>query len=137
MHELESSLEINKFHIINILEMFDLMSLTSLSTYKVRPSSPDGERPPHVALWAAAPAWVRLRWWWWCSSGPTALPPALPRGARPACRIQARCGGSFFPHEGLPRSILSFHCWLYSLCIVVYVTNKTWNLNLNLIYVLL
>ncbi len=22
---------------------------------------------------------------------------------------------------------LSFHCWLYNLCIVVYVTNKTWN----------
>ncbi len=25
-------------------------------------------------------------------------------------------------------SLLSFHCWLYNLCIVVYVTNKTWNL---------
>lgn len=35
IHELESSLEINKFHIINILEMFDLMSLTSLSTYMI------------------------------------------------------------------------------------------------------
>ncbi len=44
MHELESSLEINKFHIINILEMFDLMSLTSLSTYKVRPEFPRRRR---------------------------------------------------------------------------------------------
>ncbi len=35
IHELESSLEINKFHIINMLEMFDLMSLTSLSTYMI------------------------------------------------------------------------------------------------------
>ncbi len=26
------------------------------------------------------------------------------------------------------RTWLSFHCWLYNLCIVVYVTNKTWNL---------
>ncbi len=34
----------------------------------------------------------------------------------------------------MERTRLSFHCWLYSLCIVVYVTNKTWNLktwNLN------
>ncbi len=28
------------------------------------------------------------------------------------------------------RTRLSFHCWLYNLCIVVYVTNKTWNLKL-------
>ncbi len=28
----------------------------------------------------------------------------------------------------MERTRLSFHCWLYSLCIVVYVTNKTWNL---------
>ncbi len=27
---------------------------------------------------------------------------------------------------------LTFHCWLYNLCIVVYVTNKTWNLKLDL-----
>ncbi len=26
---------------------------------------------------------------------------------------------------------LTFHCWLYNLCIVVYVTNKTWNLKLE------
>ncbi len=26
------------------------------------------------------------------------------------------------------RTRLSFHCWLYNLCIPVYVTNKTWNL---------
>ncbi len=32
----------------------------------------------------------------------------------------------------MERTRLSFHCWLYSLCIVVYVTNKTWNLNLKL-----
>ncbi len=25
----------------------------------------------------------------------------------------------------MERTRLSFHCWLYSLCIVVYVTNKT------------
>ncbi len=31
----------------------------------------------------------------------------------------------------MERTRLSFHCWLYSLCIVVYVTNKTWNLKLN------
>ncbi len=30
------------------------------------------------------------------------------------------------------RTRLSFHCWLYNLCIPVYVTNKTWNLNLKL-----
>ncbi len=30
----------------------------------------------------------------------------------------------------MERTRLSFHCWLYSLCIVVYVTNKTWNLKL-------
>ncbi len=24
---------------------------------------------------------------------------------------------------------LTFHCWLYTLCIIVYVTNKPWNLN--------
>ncbi len=35
----------------------------------------------------------------------------------------------------MERTRLSFHCWLYSLCIVVYVTNKTWNLNLNLNFV--
>ncbi len=29
------------------------------------------------------------------------------------------------------RTRLSFHCWLYNLCIVVYVTNKTWNLKLE------
>ncbi len=28
----------------------------------------------------------------------------------------------------MERTRLSFHCWLYNLCIVVYVTNKTWNL---------
>ncbi len=32
----------------------------------------------------------------------------------------------------MERTRLSFHCWLYSLCIVVYVTNKTWNLKLKL-----
>ncbi len=31
----------------------------------------------------------------------------------------------------MERTRLSFHCWLYNLCIVVYVTNKTWNLNKN------
>ncbi len=31
----------------------------------------------------------------------------------------------------MERTRLSFHCWLYSLCIVVYVTNKTWNLKLD------
>ncbi len=31
----------------------------------------------------------------------------------------------------MERTRLSFHCWLYSLCIVVYVTNKTWNLKLE------
>ncbi len=31
----------------------------------------------------------------------------------------------------MERTRLSFHCWLYSLCIVVYVTNKTWNLKLT------
>ncbi len=30
----------------------------------------------------------------------------------------------------MERTRLSFHCWLYSLCIVVYVTNKTWNLSI-------
>ncbi len=30
----------------------------------------------------------------------------------------------------MERTRLSFHCWLYNLCIVVYVTNKTWNLKL-------
>ncbi len=29
------------------------------------------------------------------------------------------------------RTRLSFHCWLYNLCIPVYVTNKTWNLKLE------
>ncbi len=29
------------------------------------------------------------------------------------------------------RTRLTFHCWLYNLCIVVYVTNKTWNLKLK------
>ncbi len=33
----------------------------------------------------------------------------------------------------MERTRLSFHCWLYSLCIVVYVTNKTWNLKLETI----
>ncbi len=28
----------------------------------------------------------------------------------------------------MERTRLTFHCWLYNLCIVVYVTNKTWNL---------
>ncbi len=28
----------------------------------------------------------------------------------------------------MERTWLTFHCWLYNLCIVVYVTNKTWNL---------
>ncbi len=32
----------------------------------------------------------------------------------------------------MERTRLSFHCWLYSLCIVVYVTNKTWNLKLEI-----
>ncbi len=32
----------------------------------------------------------------------------------------------------MERTRLSFHCWLYNLCIVVYVTNKTWNLKLEL-----
>ncbi len=32
----------------------------------------------------------------------------------------------------MERTWFTFHCWLYNLCIVVYVTNKTWNLNLNL-----
>ncbi len=31
----------------------------------------------------------------------------------------------------LSKLTLSFHCWLYNLCIVVYVTNKTWNLKLG------
>ncbi len=35
----------------------------------------------------------------------------------------------------MERTRLSFHCWLYNLCIVVYVTNKTWNLKLELIQV--
>ncbi len=30
----------------------------------------------------------------------------------------------------MERTRLTFHCWLYNLCIVVYVTNKTWNLKL-------
>ncbi len=30
----------------------------------------------------------------------------------------------------MERTRLTFHCWLYNLCIVVYVTNKTWNLRL-------
>ncbi len=33
----------------------------------------------------------------------------------------------------MERTRLSFHCWLYNLCIVVYVTNKTWNLKLETI----
>ncbi len=32
----------------------------------------------------------------------------------------------------MERTRLSFHCWLYNLCIVVYVTNKTWNLKMRL-----
>ncbi len=32
----------------------------------------------------------------------------------------------------MERTWFTFHCWLYNLCIVVYVTNKTWNLNLKL-----
>ncbi len=31
----------------------------------------------------------------------------------------------------MERTWFTFHCWLYNLCIVVYVTNKTWNLKLN------
>ncbi len=31
----------------------------------------------------------------------------------------------------MERTRLTFHCWLYNLCIVVYVTNKTWNLKLE------
>ncbi len=31
----------------------------------------------------------------------------------------------------MERTWLTFHCWLYNICIVVYVTNKTWNLNLK------
>ncbi len=38
----------------------------------------------------------------------------------------------------MERTWLTFHCWLYNPCIVVYVTNRTWtwtwNLNLNLLY---
>ncbi len=34
----------------------------------------------------------------------------------------------------MERTRLTFHCWLYNLCIVVYVTNKTWNLKLELIF---
>ncbi len=32
----------------------------------------------------------------------------------------------------MERTWLTFHCWLYNLCIVVYVTNKTWTWTLNL-----
>ncbi len=31
----------------------------------------------------------------------------------------------------MERTRLTFHCWLYNLCIVVYVTNKTLNLKLD------
>ncbi len=31
----------------------------------------------------------------------------------------------------MERTWLTFHCWLYNLCIVVYVTNKTWNLKIK------
>ncbi len=31
----------------------------------------------------------------------------------------------------MERTWLTFHCWLYTLCIVVYVANKTWNLKCN------
>ncbi len=31
----------------------------------------------------------------------------------------------------MERTWLTFHCWLYNLCIVVYVTNKAWNLKLE------
>ncbi len=31
----------------------------------------------------------------------------------------------------MERTWFTFHCWLYNLCIVVYVTNKTWNLKLE------
>ncbi len=31
----------------------------------------------------------------------------------------------------MERTWFTFHCWLYNLCIVVYVTNKTWNLKLD------
>ncbi len=31
----------------------------------------------------------------------------------------------------MERTWFTFHCWLYSLCIVVYVTNKAWNLKLE------
>ncbi len=60
-------------------------------------------------------------------------PPALPE--RKASGWDG-VAGNCFPHLGLPsssskHSFLSFHCWLYSLCIVVYVTNKTWNLKLE------
>ncbi len=33
----------------------------------------------------------------------------------------------------MERTWFTFHCWLYNLCIVVYVTNKTWNLKLEYI----
>ncbi len=32
----------------------------------------------------------------------------------------------------MERTWFTFHCWLYNLCIVVYVTNKTWNLKLEM-----
>ncbi len=69
------------------------------------PSSPDGGEAAARRPMSGRAGVGAVRWWWWCSSGPTALPPALPRGARPACRIQARCGGAFSPHEGLPGPI--------------------------------
>ncbi len=31
----------------------------------------------------------------------------------------------------MERTWFTFHCWLYNLCIVMYVTNKTWNLKLD------
>ncbi len=31
----------------------------------------------------------------------------------------------------MERTWFTFHCWLYNLCIVVYVTNKAWNLKLE------
>ncbi len=37
----------------------------------------------------------------------------------------------------MERTWFTFHCWLYNLCIVVYVTNKTWNLKLETISVFL
>ncbi len=46
------------------------------------------------------------------------------------CLLPLCCFFSIFALS-MERTRHSFHCWLYSLCIVVYVTNKTWNLKLE------